>query len=330
MTNNNGILYIVQGFIAAGKSTFSKKLKIDTNSIHINPDEWVSKLYKEDEYMSNWNECFDATVNKLWIDTEEYLKDGKSVIFDMGFWKRKDRDYARNVANKCNAKCVHYYLFVPDEILKKRIISTRPEKWAKIHIENFNKNKSMFEKPSSDEEIIKINNYKDIELLEALNKDLEYKAKIIGEENINELYELCKSNEKYYSYLKEDLTMDGVKSILTDLPPNVTIDNKYVIGFYSENNLVGVMDLINNYPSNNKSFIGLFMLDKNVQGKGIGKYIIGKILNLYKSMDYESCHIGVIDSNIEAINFWEKIGFNENGTIYTHDKYNVIMMDFIL
>jgi ribosomal protein S18 acetylase RimI-like enzyme len=72
------------------------------------------------------------------------------------------------------------------------------------------------------------------------------------------------------------------------------------------------------------------MLNKNIQRKGIGKHIIKKILNLYKSMDYKSCHIGVIDSNIEAIKFWNKIGFNENGTIYTHDKYNVIMMDFIL
>lgn len=156
---NNTTLYIIQGFIGAGKSTFSKKLAEETGAVILNPDQWVSKLFNRDEYMSDWNRCFGEAVATLWQRAEGILKEGNDVIFDMGFWHKKDRDFARKVAEKCGAEVVQYYLYVPDEILKKRIIDSRPPHWAKIHIENFDKNKENFEIPLSEENAIIINNF---------------------------------------------------------------------------------------------------------------------------------------------------------------------------
>lgn len=157
--NKKATLYIIQGFIGAGKSTFSKKFSKETGAIHLNPDEWVTKLYNKDEYMKDWNKCFDATVVQLWEKTKEYLNSGVDVIFDMGFWIKKDRDFAKQVALECNANYKHYYLYVPDEILKQRIIANRPPEWAKIHLENFDKNKKLFDVPSADEDVTIINNF---------------------------------------------------------------------------------------------------------------------------------------------------------------------------
>lgn len=157
--NKKTILYIIQGFIGAGKSTFSKKLSTEKNAVHLNPDQYVTKLFKKDEYMSNWNKCFDKTVEILWDKTKEYLKSGIDVIFDMGFWFKKDRDFARKVAEECSAECKHIYLFVPDEILKERIVATRPPQWVEIHLQNFEKNKKIFEEPQADENVIIIKNF---------------------------------------------------------------------------------------------------------------------------------------------------------------------------
>ena len=77
----------------------------------------------------------------------------------MGFWIKKDRDFAKQVALECNANYKHYYLYVPDEILKQRIIADRPPEWAKIHLENFDKNKKLFDVPSADEDVTIINNF---------------------------------------------------------------------------------------------------------------------------------------------------------------------------
>jgi len=159
MMNKKTTLYIIQGFIGAGKSTFSKKLSSEKMAVHLNPDECVSKLYKKSEYMNNWDACFNNTLNYLWQKAEELLKSGEDVVFDMGFWLKKDRDFAKALAKKCNSNFVHYYLYVPDEILKERIIKTRPPEWAERHIANFDKNKSFFEEPRSDEDVVVINNF---------------------------------------------------------------------------------------------------------------------------------------------------------------------------
>lgn len=159
MGKRQSTLYIIQGFIASGKSTFSKKLSLEAKAVHLNPDEWVAKLYEKEFYINNWNECFDNVLKKLWDDAKNYLNNGIDVVFDMGFWKKKDRDYARKIALECEAICKHYYLNVPEEILKERIISTRSKEWAKIHLENFDKNKKQFEEPFKEEGAIVINNY---------------------------------------------------------------------------------------------------------------------------------------------------------------------------
>ncbi len=154
-----GTLYIIQGFIGAGKSTFSKKLAEEMGAVHLNPDSWVGRFFDKEKYMSDWDACFEETVQRLWQVAREDLANGKDVIFDMGFWLKKDRDYARRVAKECDAFCKHIYLQVPDEILKERIIADRPPHWAEIHLKNFEKNKAKFEEPTREENAIVINNY---------------------------------------------------------------------------------------------------------------------------------------------------------------------------
>lgn len=153
------VLYIIQGLIGSGKTTFAKKLANEKNAIHLCPDEWVTNVYTKAEYMADWNKCFDDALIKLWNKTIEYLNNNESVIFDMGFWYKKDRNFAKTIAKECGAEFVHYYLIVPDEILKTRIINSRPKEWADKHLEKFDENKLSFEPPTEDENAIIINNY---------------------------------------------------------------------------------------------------------------------------------------------------------------------------
>jgi predicted kinase len=153
------VLYIIQGLVGSGKTTFSKKLVAEKNAVHLCPDEWVTNLFTKAEYMADWNKCFDDVLIKLWNKTIEHLTSGESVIFDMGFWYKKDRNFARVIASECSADLVHYHLVVPDEILKERIISSRPKEWADKHLEKFDENKLSYEAPTPEENAIVINNY---------------------------------------------------------------------------------------------------------------------------------------------------------------------------
>ena len=150
--------YLICGFLGAGKTTCSQKLSTQTNAVHLNPDEECMKLFSQNEYEANWDDCFKKTVNILWQKAEEYAKQNISVIFDMGFWDKKNRQDAYKKAFELGFEPVIYYIYTPDEILKQRI-SQRKGVIAEQNLKNFDKLKQFFEAPDDDEFFIKFDNY---------------------------------------------------------------------------------------------------------------------------------------------------------------------------
>ena len=153
-----------------------------------------------------------------------------------------------------------------------------------------------------------------------------YMVKQILEEDIGYVYSLCKGNPTYYKYMKSEPTIENMKEDLTVLPPGKAIDDKYFVGFYKENLLIAIMDLIIEYPNDNTVFIGLFMLNKEYQGLGIGTKIINDALNLLKKEGYGYVRLGYIKGNLESENFWIKNKFIPTGIKVEKENYTVIVM----
>ena len=149
------IFYLVCGFLGAGKTTYSQKLAQEKKAIHLNPDEWCITLFDKTEYEKNWNECFSKTIALLWEKAEEYAKQGKSVIFDMGFWTKKSRKEACQKAIALGYSPIIHYIFAPDEVLKKRI-SKRSGTIADYNLKHFDELKMQFEEPTPEEVFVKI------------------------------------------------------------------------------------------------------------------------------------------------------------------------------
>jgi len=55
-------------------------------------------------------------------------------------------------------------------------------------------------------------------------------------------------------------------------------------------------------------------IDKAYKGKGIGKRLIEKAVEIAKSKDLKYIWLGVWEKNSDAIKFYEKLGFNKYGT----------------
>ena len=152
------VCYIICGFLGAGKTTYSKKLAQETGALHLNADEWCMKLFSKDEYEKNWEDCFLKTMDFLWQRGDELLKEGKSVIFDIGFWSKQSRDEAYKKASELGFLPVVHYVYAPDNILTERI-AKRKGAIAENNIKNFDEIKKLFEEPSDDEKYIKIDNF---------------------------------------------------------------------------------------------------------------------------------------------------------------------------
>lgn len=116
------VIYALYGFVGVGKTTFAKKLEVETNAVRFTHDEWMCDLYGDnppEELFSTY--C--ARVDKvIWRMAERILKSGSDVIFDFGFWKRADRDRLRAFAKALGVGLRLYHLTCPEAVSKERVL----------------------------------------------------------------------------------------------------------------------------------------------------------------------------------------------------------------
>lgn len=121
-------------------------------------------------------------------------------------------------------------------------------------------------------------------MLEVSNFSKKYEVRKLGLDDVQEVYELCSKNTLYYEYCPPFITSEGVKGDMEALPPGKTYEDKYFVGYYENDVLVAIMDLIAGYPNEDTAYIGLFMTDVSLQGKGVGTTIIEDVCDCVKKM----------------------------------------------
>ena len=151
-------VYIICGFIGAGKTTFSKKLAQETGAMHITKDEWMVKIFGNRaptmEDFSTWDENVSALARDFAFKLVEC---GIDVILDEGYWTRLHRDEIKKRVEKAGAREVMYYVSTPLEEMKKRVInrSKNPGKESfEISEEMFDRYVKSWQPPEEDEEFI--------------------------------------------------------------------------------------------------------------------------------------------------------------------------------
>lgn len=87
--------------------------------------------------------------------------------------------------------------------------------------------------------------------------------------DIDQIYGLCSKNHLYYQYCPPYVTRKSIESDMMTLPGNIDIKDKYYVGYFKNEKLIAVLDLIDGYPKKDIVFIGFFMMDINVQKMGL-------------------------------------------------------------
>ncbi|MDO5411700.1 MAG: GNAT family N-acetyltransferase [Lachnospiraceae bacterium] len=131
----------------------------------------------------------------------------------------------------------------------------------------------------------------------------------------------------FYQYCPPFVTRDSIRSDLKALPPNTSYENKYYMGFFHEGNLVAIMDLILGYPNQNTAFIGLFMVSKSEQGKGVGTDIISECAGFLKEKHYTRIRLAFAEGNQQSEMFWKKNKFMKTGEISDKGEYTAVLME---
>ena len=85
-----------------------------------------------------------------------------------------------------------------------------------------------------------------------------YFIRRLNESFVDDIYELCKGNPQFYQYSEAPLRKEQILSDLYLTPPGIGLEDKYFLGFYKNDVLVAVMDLVDGYPEKDICFIGFF------------------------------------------------------------------------
>ena len=157
-----------------------------------------------------------------------------------------------------------------------------------------------------------------------------YRIKRLTGEDVDEILALCKGNADYYRYMNSEPSPENIRDDLSALPPGKTMDDKFFIGFCMENRLIADMDLIAGFPSEDTAYIGLFMLDKDFKGTGMGSGIIQELLSFLKKQGFRCVRLGCIRENLIGRKFWLKNGFYYTGVETQRDDYTVMHMQISL
>lgn len=157
-----------------------------------------------------------------------------------------------------------------------------------------------------------------------------YTVRKLTVEDINEIYDLSAGNPLFYEYCPPYVTKESILRDMHALPPQCTEDDKYYIGFFQEDNLIAVMDLISGYPKEDTVYIGLFMTDKKVQGRGVGTEIIKDCFRYLKNKSFRSIQLAYAKGNLQSETFWKKNGFCKTGKETDQGDYISVSMEKIM
>ena len=112
----------------------------------------------------------------------------------------------------------------------------------------------------------------------------------------NDFFELCEGQP------------GSARGILTSCPPSKNIiDDKFLLGIYNQNKLIGLLDLIQNYPENEIWTIGYLLIHPDHRSKGIGAQLVS---DLYEAITPIKMRCIVQKQNEKALSFWISNGYH--------------------
>lgn len=153
-----------------------------------------------------------------------------------------------------------------------------------------------------------------------------YEVTAAGEKDIPDILRLCRGNPMYYRYCPPEVSEESIREDMVKLPPKKSKEDKFYLCFRDKGRLIAVMDLILKYPNEETAFIGFFMVDSEVQGKGVGSGIAEDVFRYLKG-EFSSVRLGYVKGNEQSRRFWEKNGFVPTGLVLKEDEYEIVVME---
>ncbi len=152
-----------------------------------------------------------------------------------------------------------------------------------------------------------------------------YHVRRLTEGDIEEILLLFAGNPLFFQHCPPVATRETVLADMKALPPGMTYADKYYLGIFDDGRLIAVMDLILNYPNGETAFIGFFMVAAQMQGRGVGTFLVTDIVHCLLSWGYRYTRLGYVKGNPQSKAFWHKNRFRETGVETNTEDYTIVV-----
>ena len=142
-----------------------------------------------------------------------------------------------------------------------------------------------------------------------------YRIKLISVSNNelkNKTLNIYLKNDYYFSKILDNLpNISAVEEDIKAIPNGVQKNQKNYRLISFNNEILGVVDYLIDYPEKDTILIGFFIIKNDKQKQGLGAKIFRYLENLFKDKKFLKIRIGVLVDNEIGLSFWKKQNFKE-------------------
>ena len=128
----------------------------------------------------------------------------------------------------------------------------------------------------------------------------------------NEALNVYLENNYYFSKISDNpLSISNVEEDIEVIPNGVQKNQKNYRLISFNNEILGVVDFLSDYPEKDTILIGLFIIKNDKQKQGLGTKIFRYLEKSFKNKKFLKIRIGVLVDNEIGLSFWKKQNFKE-------------------
>lgn len=108
---------------------------------------------------------------------------------------------------------------------------------------------------------------------------------------------------------------DAAAAFVTMLPPGCDLHNRHAFLAKCDDTAIGLLHLVNGYPTAETAFIGLLAIRESAQGSGLGRALYQAAEQFArKNLHVCTLRLAVVETN-PVMSFWTRMGFSPTGEI---------------
>lgn len=164
---------------------------------------------------------------------------------------------------------------------------------------------------------------------------MKYHSRLIDSHDLSKLQKMLEKCNDYFNLVyKRDSNISDSTGIFNEIPDNKSIEDKFLIGIFNDNkDIIGVIDIIKDYPELNTWYLGLMLIDPDYRNSSLGRSVFDDTEEWSIDLGAKKIRLGVVEQNNKGLNFWTKVGFKSIKTVektLESVKSKIIIMEKVL